>query len=921
MLGLGPVSFFAPWALAGAVALPVVWWLVRFLPPSPRRIRFPAVRFLRNAEQDQPSARSAVWWILLIRLAMVSALILAAAEPVYRPQAPLGASGPVVVIVDDGWAAADNWLARKDTARALILRAEREDRGVVLIPTAPASTGQAALRHDVLSAPAARRLVDALQPKPWPSDPAAAMDALFDPALGLRKAARIFWLSDGLDHFGGAGDGGAMAGSLERLMRLGPVTLVRGGDAASPILLRATETGGAALDIDLVRASGGLERAVTLIAFDAEGRAVGRAPAAFAGNETKTAASFDLPLQLRNRVTRIAVEGVDSAGGVLLLDERWRRKVVGIVESGSLGADQPLLSGRHYVESALALGNEVRSAALEDLGQSDDQVFVFEDPGTLAPDDVASLKDWIRDGGVLVVFAGPRFAEAVAGDVEQGAGGWRDLLPVRLRAGGRAIGGAMSWRRPATLAGFGRQGPFAGLDVPGDVRVTRQVLAEPDIDIETKTWARLSDGTPLVTGAPSGDGWVVLFHVTANAEWSNLPLSGLFVDMLTRVAELSQRSTANTEGVVLQPERILDGFGTLGPAPRHAASLTADALDRASVSPRHPPGYYGDGHDRRALNLSAGLDDPVALGAVPDGVEVTGYSGQREVPLATWLIAAALALLIADMLVSLRLRGYLTWRLAAGTAAVLAVAALPWSVRAEQRLSDEAMAAAVEAAARTRIAYIETGERNTDRISEIGLVGLGRVLGQRTAVELAPPVAVDPVTDELAFYPLIYWPVTAASEVPSAFAAKRINTYLSNGGMILFDAKSTDGVVADKVVRIAHALDAPRLAPVPADHVLTRAFYLLNEFPGRWSGRPVWIAPTDDQVNDGVAPVIAGSNDWTAAWAMDEFQEPLFPLVPGGERQRELAFRFGINLMMYALTGNYKADQVHIPSIMQRLGQ
>ena len=137
MLSLGPFSFFMPWALAGFFVLPLVWWLVRFLPPSPRRILFPAVRFLSNAEQDQPSSRSAVWWILLLRLAMVGALVLAASEPVYRPQAPLDATGPVVIVVDDGWAAAGNWAARQETAGALIVRAEREDRGV----EAPYGTG------------------------------------------------------------------------------------------------------------------------------------------------------------------------------------------------------------------------------------------------------------------------------------------------------------------------------------------------------------------------------------------------------------------------------------------------------------------------------------------------------------------------------------------------------------------------------------------------------------------------------------------------------------------------------------------------------------------------------------------------------------------------------------------------------------
>ena len=82
----------------------------------------------------------------------------------------------------------------------------------------------------------------------------------------------------------------------------------------------------------------------------------------------------------------------------------------------------------------------------------------------------------------------------------------------------------------------------------------------------------------------------------------------------------------------------------------------------------------------------------------------------------------------------------------------------------------------------------------------------------------------------------------------------------------------------------------------------------------------MWVERYEGDVNDGVSSVVIGGNDWAAAWALDEQGYPIYPVVPGGERQREMAFRFGVNLAMYALTGNYKADQVHIPAILRRLG-
>ena len=114
-----------------------------------------------------------------------------------------------------------------------------------------------------------------------------------------------------------------------------------------------------------------------------------------------------------------------------------------------------------------------------------------------------------------------------------------DLVPVKLRRGGRTLGGSLSWDKPQPLASFSREGPFNAMPVPGDVTVNRQVLAEPEAGISERTWAALADGTPLVTGAKRGKGLVILFHVTADTRWSDLPLSGAFVDMLKRVVALA----------------------------------------------------------------------------------------------------------------------------------------------------------------------------------------------------------------------------------------------------------------------------------------------------------------------------------------------------------------------------------------------
>jgi hypothetical protein len=432
-----------------------------------------------------------------------------------------------------------------------------------------------------------------------------------------------------------------------------------------------------------------------------------------------------------------------------------------------------------------------------------------------------------------------------------------------------------------------------------------------------------------VTGARRGDGWVVLVHTTANADWSTLALSGLFVQMLQRLIGLSQGVADTGSAEAMPPLQTLDGLGRLGTPPAAAVAITAREIEAGTISPRHPPGYYGRGDTKRALNLPASIKELKPLRALPLRMLQTGYTKAEEIDLKYWLIAAVMALLAADLIISLALRGLLRpRRLAAARVASLLLLLTAGGASAQ----DEADAFALNAVSQTHLAYVHTGIPELDATSRAGLVGLTFILNDRTAIEAGEPIGVDVESDELAFFPLLYWPISPDQPSLSSRALANLNTYMKNGGIIVFDtqdqnsARASDpqggaGPGLQRLRDLAVNLDIPPLAPVPPDHVLTRSFYLMQTFPGRWADGQVWVEEGQDRVNDGVSGVIIGGNDWASAWALDDNQKPMFATVPGGERQREMAYRFGVNLVMYALTGNYKSDQVHVPAILERLGQ
>jgi hypothetical protein len=238
----------------------------------------------------------------------------------------------------------------------------------------------------------------------------------------------------------------------------------------------------------------------------------------------------------------------------------------------------------------------------------------------------------------------------------------------------------------------------------------------------------------------------------------------------------------------------------------------------------------------------------------------------------------------------------------------------------------------------TRLAYIVTGDAQADEASRLGLASLSRALAARTALSPGEPQGVDPARDELSFYPLIYWPIVATRPQPSPDAVTRIANFMKQGGTIIFDTRDAltarpSGPASPEqqwLRTMLAGVDVPELEPVPRSHVVTKTFYLLENFVGRTTIGQTWIEalPPDnaDQANrparagDGVSPVIITSNDFAGAWAADQNGAPLYPLIPGGNRQRELALRAGINIVMYTLTGNYKADQVHVRDLLERLG-
>jgi hypothetical protein len=922
---IGPLGFTTPLLLLGLIALPILWLLLRAVPPAPIRRRFPGVALLLGLQDKDHETDKTPWWLLLLRMAAIAAAIIAFAGPVLNPQQREAGSGPLLILLDASWADARDWPRRMDRAAALIEEAGREGRPVALIRLTDAPVDTA-----FQAANAWGQRLAGIDPQPW-------APRLTDWANALPEGNfSSFWLSDGLAHPG-------RSVLLSALEARGAVTVF---ESPRPVLaLRPARFEDGVVKLSATRLPAGEAQEVEVSArgLDPAGieRELARLPISFATGEAEGEVSLALPPELRNRISRFELPGIRSAGAVSLADDSLKRRRIALI-SGSGGAEGlQLLSPVHYLRQALAPVAELIDGGLSDVVLASPDVIVLADVARLSPDEGEAVWNWVEKGGLLLRFAGPRLAASDVSRASEDA-----LMPVRLREGGRNVGGAMSWGEPKALAPFDEGSPFFGLPVPEDVTVSAQVLAQPDPELSARTIATLADGTPLVTRKAVGQGQVVLFHVTANAEWSTLPLSGLFMQMLERLAVSTRPAApdaADLAGQVWVPEVVLDGFGMLGDAgdrPGVEGADLAAALAEAGPGPALPPGLYA-GEDRRiALNVIR-AETELAAATWPERIAREGLEVVAEQSLKGPLLTLSMGLLMLDVLAALALSGRLAGQIGRAAAVLLALMLVPGLPQAQTEpqsgLPDDLRA--IEATTAVRLGYVMTGNAQVDRVSEAGLRGLGRRLFERTTIEPEDPIGVDLERDELAFFPFLYWPVTVDQPAPSGAAYARLNSYLRTGGMILFDTR--DGDIAGssttpearRLQMLAAPLDIPPLEVLPEDHVLTRTFYLIQDFPGRHMNRALWVeaAPPDAEraegmpfrnLNDGVTPVVIGGNDWAAAWAEDDRGNPMFPVGRGfaGDRQREIAVRFGINLIMHVLTGNYKSDQVHVPALLERLG-
>ncbi|TNF60535.1 MAG: LytTR family transcriptional regulator, partial [Rhodobacteraceae bacterium] len=351
MTVLGGIGFTAPWLLLGLIALPILWLILRAVPPAPIRRRFPGVALMLGLKDDESVSDRTPWWLLLLRMLAVAALILGLAGPVLNPDERRDGDGPLLILMDAGWAGASRWPDRIALVDAQLTEAGRAGRTVALVTLAQPEPPvfQAA---DVW-----RSRLAGLSPQPWTGDE-ARVDALI---AGLGDARfDTHWISDGLDH----------PGRDRLLAELQARGDVRAYQTDQPIFgLAPPRFEDGAIRLTALRPMAGAAREVTILAIgrDPAGteRVLSSANATFDAGGLVAETALVLPAELRGRLSRFEVQGQRSAGATTLSDDSLRRREVALISAREDREGLELLSPLHYLEQALIPSAELLSGSLQ----------------------------------------------------------------------------------------------------------------------------------------------------------------------------------------------------------------------------------------------------------------------------------------------------------------------------------------------------------------------------------------------------------------------------------------------------------------------------------------------------------------------------------------------------------------------------
>ena len=892
------IGFSNFYALFGLLLTPIIWFIVKSFPPTPKSYDFSSFFLLEKIDYDAPKNKKTPLWLLIFRIFFFILIVFYFSKPFLNNNnsATDEKYEKYLIVADIGWSTAKDWNKFKELVLEVGKEAEKNKKEILFFHSNLKSYKDLQIFKTNY---ALKDYLENLSPLPLQFKKSSIDKLIQDESLF--KNSKIFMVFSKFDFYDFPNyykNLSLIKNNSNNYYYINPLETI--------LIINSLKATKGKITCEIYRlGKNSFKQDFFVNVETVNNEIVYSDKHVIDEKENKKILNLSFPTEIFNQIKSIRIVGQNHAGAKYYFDDFSKKKNIAIINDNEYHKESPLLSPIYYLKKSLDSKHNIKVEKIDNILNSNYSTIIIPETVKIPNAFDKRLNDWLLEGGTLIKFSDDTLVEKKL----------NFLTSKEIYGKIRNIEGQLTINNKLFISEFKKDSIFYGLEVPKDITINKQLIFDTNPK-QVKVLAKLNDNTPLVSMKKFGEGEIILFHVGANNNWSNLPISSLFPDMINRVLLFSKNyNSSNLTDLNLNKE--IDGFGNLITPKKIVTIGKFDKLKTVKPSFDIPPGQYENNQISIALNLSTNIGQHQIKEA--DRSAISTYSFKNTKDLSSIILKIILTMFILDLLLTLMIKNNINLSkiVTKRINVLIFILFFLTFIKLENVSANE-----------TYLAYVKIKNTQINNISKNGLETIRNLLITRTSINPKGVIGLDINSDYIFSYPFIYWPLTKNLLSIEKSEIIKIKNYLDNGGIFFFDiigfSRKNLNLKEKKFQEIRNFLNeigANELSIIPKGHTLTKSFYLLNKFPGKWDNRFLFVESSNLQYKDGVSSIILGFNDWAKAWAVDDNNLPLFPVVPGGERQRELAYRFGINITMYALTGNYKSDQIHSKSILKRLSK
>lgn len=897
------ISITYPYAFLIFLFFPIFWNILRTSPLSPKLIKFPAIKIIAKEQSIDQSPAKLSYPIVLLRLLILTFIIFAISHPIINKQNSTPKND--LIILDNSWISSTTWDEKIENVRKLISSHESINNKYSLITTTEYDKGKF-LKLFNKNSTEIKKFLFSLKPLAWNPNYSLVENQIAE----LNKDFdSIYWFTEKTIN--------NQKLSLIQNLGKGNLKVITSPESLIPPVLKLIKKEGEKYKFEIIHPLNIFSEGI-IDCYDFQKRLLYRID--YKSKTTKKGEKFitiinaRIPINIRNKIDFFQISKQTSPISKVLLNGGNKKRNIGITSYSDQGIQSQFANGNYYVKKALEKKYNVQEGNLEKLLNNEIQIIFIDDLYTVKSNLETKLLKWMSNGGTLIKFGGEKLASDIT---NQSFNTINDYLSLTGEIAD--LNSKLSVKKSIKISNIESSSPFYGLEMSNEIEVkkylqTKSNLSNDDLEV----WMKLENGTTLISSFPYSKGRLIFFHLPCNNSWSNFSLSYSFLDILERIVDQTKGINSNKDRF-LKPFLTLSGFGELEkPSSQNLSLKNFNENKKVEINYTHPPGLYKDSEGIISLNMSDYLILDFKLHSYDEKYIFKIVEKNKSISLMPIFLMISIFLFMMETFITLFQRQLIIFDKKMFFKSIIFLFMMIQSNNAFA-LSEKD----TEMLRGNKIGHILSGNKKIDDLSANGLNVISSFVSSKTASIFDKPKSINLDKDDLYFYPLIYWPITRNFEEIKDKQKKKVESFIQDGGLLLIDCNIEKSslefsVCLSNTEKFFRTMQVSKFTVLDNKNPISKSFYLLKSFPGR-RNNTVYVAYNNSKSTDNAASIVLGSNYWAEAWAKDDNNRYIFPLLENMENQRLISLRFGLNLIIYALTGNYKTDQVHIPEILKRM--